>query len=96
MNELMHTFAVKPEFLIGLVLGTLGILGAAYIVTICVRTSIRGTCEREQTKREIAAYVAEGSLTSEDAERILAANGWTGFVGSCGREAKKWRGAQSA
>lgn len=28
---------------------------------------------REETRREVAAYVAEGSMTPEDAERILAA-----------------------
>lgn len=29
------------------------------------------TRQREESKREIAAYVAEGSLSAEDAERIL-------------------------
>jgi hypothetical protein len=29
--------------------------------------------EREKTKRELAAYVAEGSMTPADAERILKA-----------------------
>ena len=29
--------------------------------------------EREQTKREVAAYVAEGSMTPEEGERLLAA-----------------------
>lgn len=29
--------------------------------------------ERERTKREIAAYVAEGSMSPEDAERIIKA-----------------------
>jgi len=29
--------------------------------------------ERETTKREIAAYVAEGSMTPEQAERLIAA-----------------------
>jgi hypothetical protein len=28
---------------------------------------------RERTRREVAAYVAEGSMTPEDAERILVA-----------------------
>ncbi len=32
------------------------------------------TRARESTKREIAAYVAEGSMTPEDAERILKAD----------------------
>lgn len=29
--------------------------------------------EREQTRRELAAYVAEGSMTADEAERILKA-----------------------
>jgi hypothetical protein len=34
-------------------------------------TAIFTTAARERTKREIAAYVAEGSMTPEHAERIL-------------------------
>ncbi len=37
---------------------------------------IKGVFDRKQTeesRREIAAYVAEGSMSPEDAERILAA-----------------------
>ncbi|MBL8757878.1 MAG: hypothetical protein JNK35_05555 [Phycisphaerae bacterium] len=29
--------------------------------------------EREQSRREIAAYVAEGSMSAADAERLIAA-----------------------
>lgn len=32
------------------------------------------TREKEQTKREIAAYVAEGSISPDDAARLLAAD----------------------
>jgi len=31
------------------------------------------TKQREQTKREVAAYVAEGSMTPDEAERLLKA-----------------------
>ena len=34
--------------------------------------------EREETKREIAAYVAEGTMTIEDADRILASGSGKG------------------
>lgn len=30
--------------------------------------------EREATRREVAAYVAEGSMTPEEGERLLRAN----------------------
>lgn len=45
--------------IIGMVLGT-------------VRRTVQ-TKEREQTRREIAAYIAEGSMTPEQGERILTA-----------------------
>ena len=35
---------------------------------------IRETRETEQTKREIAAYVAEGSINADDAVKLLAAS----------------------
>lgn len=35
----------------------------------------RQTATREESRREIAAYVAEGSMTTDDAERLLAAGG---------------------
>ncbi|HHN77287.1 MAG TPA: hypothetical protein ENK11_01255 [Phycisphaerales bacterium] len=34
--------------------------------------------EREQSRREIAAYVAEGSMTPEEGERLLNAGEETG------------------
>ena len=37
--------------------------------TIC---SVMNKREEEQTKREIAAYVAEGSITPDDAQQIIA------------------------
>ncbi len=36
-------------------------------------TTIFKTRAREHTRREIAAYVAEGSMTPEQGERLLAA-----------------------
>lgn len=35
--------------------------------------SISSRKQREESRREIAAYVAEGSMTPDDAERILEA-----------------------
>ncbi|MEZ6232939.1 MAG: hypothetical protein R3B68_02005 [Phycisphaerales bacterium] len=37
--------------------------------------------QREKTKRELAAYVAEGSMTPEEAERILKAEPKGGACG---------------
>jgi len=38
---------------------------------------------RERTRRELAAYVAEGSMTADEAERILAAGRDSEGAGGC-------------
>lgn len=43
-----------------------------YTVTQAITRSMR-TRQREQSRREIAAYVAEGSMTAEEGERLIAA-----------------------
>jgi len=53
---------------------TLGVGGAIAIVGI-ITSTVRGiskTRQIEQTKREVAAYVAEGSMSADDAQKILA------------------------
>ena len=56
-------------------LSVFGIIGLVVLVAIAggVLKSMANTDAREKTKREIAAYVAEGSIKPEDAVRILAA-----------------------
>lgn len=59
----------------GLVIPILAI-GGGFVVAIIaivfgVISSILQTKAKEATKRELAAYVAEGSMGPEDAERIL-------------------------
>lgn len=44
------------------------------------RTKLRQTEAREETRREIAAYVAEGSIGPDDAAKLMAA-GTEGFEG---------------
>lgn len=51
----------------GLLLGLLGILGG-------VISGMYHTRARERTKREIAAYIAEGSMTPEQGEKLLKAD----------------------
>lgn len=43
------------------------------IVAIWAGVSAAKTMARERTRREIAAYIAEGSMTPEQAERVIAA-----------------------
>jgi hypothetical protein len=47
------------------------LIGGAILLSFAVKAfSIR---ERERSRREIAAYIAEGSMTAEDGARLLAA-----------------------
>lgn len=39
---------------------------------------------RERTRREVAAYIAEGSMTPEQGEKLLAAGKRNIDFGSCG------------
>lgn len=51
----------------GFVVAIVGIIASA------ARKSVQ-TRHREETKRELAAYVAEGTMTAEHAERLLQAD----------------------
>ena len=52
------------------------IFGAVGMVAIVFRTltaMVKGVA-RERTRREIAAYIAEGSMTPEQGEKLMASN----------------------
>ncbi|KAA0215160.1 MAG: hypothetical protein DYG94_09775 [Leptolyngbya sp. PLA3] len=73
----MQTELIQAQDLIPLVAIVGGITVA--IIAIIAKT-IRATArtkEVEATRREIAAYVAEGSITPADAERLLKASSKT-------------------
>ena len=55
-----------------IVFGVGGVLGLMGIV-FGTMSSICRERQRQLTKREVAAYLAEGSITPEDAERIIRA-----------------------
>jgi hypothetical protein len=70
MNELLqNTDDLLPIAVIflGCCVAVVGIICGSII-------SIRKTRMREITKREIAAYVAEGAMTPEQGERLLRAD----------------------
>ncbi len=48
-----------------------GMVFALIVIVIGATKGLLETRTKERTKREVAAYMAEGSITSEDAERIL-------------------------
>jgi len=61
-NEIIPIIAIGG----GLLVAIIAILSGA--ISNMVRTR-----SREMTKREVAAYVAEGSISPDDAERLISA-----------------------
>lgn len=49
-----------------------GVVGVVAIVFGAVASMVKSTA-RERSRREIAAYIAEGSMTPEQGERLMAA-----------------------
>ncbi|MCK4874122.1 MAG: hypothetical protein KAS72_15470 [Phycisphaerales bacterium] len=73
MDSLFGILENDPELMIP-------ILGIAFGCTVGIvaiiatnMASVRRTRAREQSRREIAAYIAEGSMTPEQGERLLEA-----------------------
>lgn len=64
------------EDIIALLIPITAVAGGVLIALLCIILgavkSISRNKQREESRREIAAYVAEGSMTPQDAERILA------------------------
>lgn len=67
-EELMKIMGVAG----GLLLGALFIGFLTLAVVLEERRKTRQNAEYEQSRREIAAYVAEGSITPADANKLLA------------------------
>lgn len=74
--EIVNSFAANPEYTLGLALGSAGIAAVVLITWTICRAAVRCNAEREQTRREIAAYVAEGAISPDDAERIIQPSPW--------------------
>ncbi len=65
--------ALGDNLVVAIVFGVGGMI-AVVAILFTTLTGVANTKEREKTKRELAAYVAEGSMTPTDAERILQAD----------------------
>ncbi|OAB61223.1 hypothetical protein AY599_28315 [Leptolyngbya valderiana BDU 20041] len=70
MQEGPMVTGVDPSF-IALVAIVGGVLVLSILFFMAFLQAILKDRQKEMTTREIAAYVAEGSISSEDAERIL-------------------------
>ncbi len=90
------TDAIAEEIKLVMILGG-GLLFATVVVVTGMLKSVLGTRSREATKREMAAYVAEGSVKPEDAIRMLTAgNGTDACEIIAKRAADGWISAKKA
>jgi len=84
----------------GVVIAVIALLGGFTIAMVTIVggifTNVRSRREREETKRELAAYVAEGSLTSEQAERLICADDFSGDDGCGGKSRRRRKAAREA
>lgn len=60
---------LTPSVLWPLVLGGIAVVWAVTKAVVAVAT----TASRERSRRDIAAYIAEGSMTAEQGERLMKA-----------------------
>ena len=64
MDQILNTMADNWMWTVG------GIIAIIAIITSAIKDVIR-TSKRESSRREIAAYIAEGSMTPEQGERLM-------------------------
>ena len=52
------------------------VIGGCFLVGMMLKaiTTTLGNASRERSRREIAAYIAEGSITAEQGERLMRAD----------------------
>jgi hypothetical protein len=73
MDELIHNLTHDEDVLIPLIIfGTGTVIAVIAILTCSVRKMVVSS-NVERSRREIAAYIAEGSMTPEEGERLLSA-----------------------
>lgn len=80
MEDIIREIIDKEEIFFVLVI-------AGSITVVSVFKSLTGMIARlahERTRREVAAYIAEGSMSPEQGERLLAAGKRNNGVNMCG------------
>ncbi|MCL4742914.1 MAG: hypothetical protein KJZ54_12015 [Phycisphaerales bacterium] len=77
MNEQLAlslpTLAKIPEEAVAIVAVGGGLVVAVVWIVLATIDSMVKSRERERSRREIAAYVAEGSMSAEEGERLMKA-----------------------
>ncbi len=70
----MHTTLANEDAMMVVLFGGGFVVAIVAIITEAVRKTMQ-TRAREESRREIAAYVAEGTISPDDAAKLLAAGG---------------------
>lgn len=65
---------MEDAIVMGIIFGGGGVVAIIAIVTDAIQ-KVQRTKAREESRREIAAYVAEGSISPDDAAKLLSAGG---------------------
>ena len=77
MQDIIQNITSDSEsFVMFLIFGVGGTIGGVVALTAIIlgtRQNVKIAKEREVTRREIAAYIAEGSMSPEQGERLLIA-----------------------
>ncbi|MBK7404936.1 MAG: hypothetical protein IPJ41_09955 [Phycisphaerales bacterium] len=71
MESALQSIVNNEDALVPLIFGGVGVVA---IVFGSVAGMVKAVA-REKTRREIAAYIAEGSMTPEQGERLMKAGG---------------------
>ncbi len=80
MENIIHELINNEEILVVLVI-TSAILTISIVKAL---TSMVGRLAGERTRREVAAYIAEGSMTPEQGEKLLASTKQNNGSSGCG------------
>jgi len=80
MEDIIHQIIEREEIIILLIIFT-----AITIMSIVKAfTGMIGRLAGERTRREVAAYIAEGSMTPEQGEKLLASSKQNNGRNCCG------------
>ena len=78
MSDIFQSLADQPGLLIPIIAIGGGFCVAIIAITFESFKAIAVNAERQKSLREISAYIAEGSMTPEQGERLLAATKQSG------------------
>jgi len=73
INELVHNLTNNEDVLMPIIVFGTGLIIATIAIVFGTIRKVVVSSNVEKSRRDIAAYIAEGSMTSEEGERLLNA-----------------------